>query len=238
MRDLEVGRLLRLVRMRKGLRLKDLSDRCGLSTSALGRIELGSIQSLPTLRRHAAALDLRVDVYVVGRGADVPRLLDDEHAAIVEALTRGYLEAGWKVELEASFGEAIERGRIDLLASDPRTGALAVVEVKSEVANLQELLGSLASKIRVAPAIAGRLGWASRKIVGVLAVASTGRNRHLVATHPATFQPFVATSFRGVGTLRHLDSPRVLLWVAPWRAGRRRWLAGRRRVRRDDGSRR
>src|SRR6266508_913264 len=134
MRDLEVGRLLRLLRIRRGWRLRDVADRAGLSLATIGRTELGSITSVAVVRAHAAVLDIRVEWRVVGRGADVARLLDEEHAAIVEALAASMGRQGWRVEVESSYNEYGERGRIDLLAFDPGSRELAVVEVKTELA--------------------------------------------------------------------------------------------------------
>ncbi|MGZ6256697.1 MAG: helix-turn-helix domain-containing protein [Candidatus Limnocylindria bacterium] len=105
MRDLELGRLLRMLRIRRAWRLRDMAGRCGLSRATIGRHELGSIGSVSVIRTHAAALDIRVEWRVVGRGSDVARLLDEEHAAIVETLAARMTRAGWQVEAEASFSE-------------------------------------------------------------------------------------------------------------------------------------
>ena len=236
MRDLEVGRLLRMLRIRRGWRLRDVADRCGLSQATIGRTELGSIASVRILRRHAAALDVQADWRIVGRGADVARLLDEEHAAIVEALATAFRHGRWLVEAESSYSEYGERGRIDLLAFDPRGSVLAVVEVKTELADLQELLGSLSVKTRLAPRLARRLNRQATRVASVLAVAATAANRSIVAAHPALFSPFARRWFRERG-LPALDPDRILLWIPASAAGRARWLAGRRRVRTGIGER-
>lgn len=230
MRDLEVGRLLRMLRIRRGWRLRDVADRCGLSTATIGRTEAGSIASLRVLRTHAAALDLRAEWRIVGRGADVVRLLDEEHAAIVETLAAALQRGGWRAEAEASYSEYGERGRIDLLAFDPAGSVLAVVEVKTELADLQELFGSLSVKARLAPRLGRRMDWRATRVTSVLAVAATAANRSTVRAHPALFSPFERRRLRERG-LPTLDRERVLLWIPASATGRRRWLAGRRRVR-------
>ena len=230
MRDLEVGRLLRMLRIRRGWRLKDVADRCGLSPATIGRIELGSIASPHVLRTHAAALDLRAEWRMIGRGTDVARLLDEEHAAIVEALAAAMRRCGWNAEAETSYSEYGERGRIDLLAFDPAMRTLAVVEVKTELADLQELFGSLSVKARLAPGLARRLDWHPTRAVHVLAVAATAANRRIVSAHPTLFSHFQRRWLRVRG-LPPLERDRVLLWIPASAAGRRGWLAGRRRVR-------
>ena len=238
MRDLEVGRLLRMLRIRRGWRLRDIADRCSLSTATIGRIELGSIGSLRALRTHAAGLDVRAEWRLVGRGADIARVLDEEHAAIVEALAAAFRRGGWRVEAEASYSEYGERGRVDLLVEGPGTQpgrqVLAMIEVKTELADLQDLFGGLSVKARLAPRVARRLGWSGGRVVTVLAMAATAGNRLVVRTHPALFDPFPRRWFRAPA-VPILDGDRALLWIPASAARRRRWLAGRRRVRPPSG---
>lgn len=231
MRDLEVGRLLRMLRIRRGWRLRDVADRCGLSPATIGRTELGSISSVRVLRAHAAVVDVRVAWRVIGRGADVARLLDEEHAAIVELLADTAARAGWQAEAESSYSEYGERGRIDLLGFDPAAKVLAVVEVKTELADLQELLGGLSVKARLATGLGRRRGWRASRVVTVLAVAATATNRSVVRSHPALFSPYQRRWLRGQRMPR-LEGDRLLVWIPAAAAGRRSWLAGRRRVRR------
>lgn len=230
---LQLGRLLRLTRMRKEWRLTDLAARTGLSAATLGRHERGRAVSMDRLRQHAAAFELRVEFSVSGRSAEVPRLRDDEHAAIASGVAGVFAADGWQVQPEASYNEWGERGRIDLLAHRPhRTDPiLAVIEVKTDIGDLQALLGSLNVQQRLAPAVARRLGWGSPRMVTILAVAATSRNRNLVSSHLPLFATFRRSALRrhvpALGATDHL-----LLWVPPSAAERTRWLAGRRRVRR------
>lgn len=223
-----------MLRIRRGWRLRDVADRCGLSTATIGRTELGVIGSLRAIRAHAAVLDVRAQWRLVGRGADVARVLDEEHAAIVEALAAAFRRDGWRAEPEASYSEYGERGRVDLLAVHPAAEVLAAVEVKTELADLQDLFGGLSVKARLAPRIARRLGWDARRVATVLAVAATAANGSVVRSHPALFAPYRRQWLRERG-LPIFDGDRVLLWIPASTAGRRRWLAGRRRVRPDRG---
>lgn len=225
MDTLRVGRVLRMLRFRRGWRLTDVSARSGISVSSLSRHEQGVIDSLSRIERHGRALDVRFDLRPVGRGADLIRTLDAEHAAIVNVLAASIQSADGRFELEASYSEWGERGRIDLLAT--HADRLIICEVKTELGDLQDLFGSLNIKLRLAPRIAGRLGMRGSPIC-LLAVASTERNRAVVAEHQALFASFRIHRFGGSIPLH---SNRILLWVPPGAAGRRRWLAGQRRVR-------
>lgn len=228
MNDLQLGRLLRMRRMRRGWRLEDLAHRSGLSITTMARGENGSFASLDTVRRHGAALDLRIEWVVIGRGADVARTLDDEHSAIVEVVAARLRKLGFEVAAEASFSIYGERGRIDVLAYDPMTNTLYLVEVKTELSDLQALFGSIDVRERLAPRIVSDRGWAPARRISILAVADTAHNREIVRTHGATFADWSRVSFRE--DARPLAASRQLMWIPPTAAGRTSWLAGRRRV--------
>jgi hypothetical protein len=63
------------------------------------------------------------------------------------------------VRVEVSFNRYGERGRIDLLALDPEAAILLVIEVKTDLADAQALLGAMDMRVRLAPTIARGLGW-------------------------------------------------------------------------------
>ncbi len=228
---LAVGRLLLLVRLRSGRRQSDVATAAHLSTTAVARQERGSLSSIERLRRHAEALGLRVDVRLSGRGGEVDTLADDEHAAIVETMVALLRRCGRMIEPEVSYNEWGERGRFDLLGLDSASGVVDVVEVKAELTNLQDTLGTLDAKSRLAMAVTRRLGWPARETRILLAVAATARNRMLVASHPSLFAGFEQHSL-SAKWVRGGAGTRVLFWVPALRAGRRHWIAGRRRVRR------
>lgn len=220
------GRVLRLLRLRKNWRQSDVAAKAGISSSAIGRHENGLIGSLAVFDSHAAVFGLRVDVWVLGRAGSLVRLGDEEHARIVEAVAAWFRDHGFLVETEASFSEWGERGRIDLLAFQPVTGTLAIVEVKTQLLDLQDLFGSLNVKERLAATIAERRGWKAVRRVTVLAVANTAANRRLVRQHPSLFAEFAGRSLT-VAALR--SDGRRIHWVnANGAAGS--WLAGRHRV--------
>jgi transcriptional regulator with XRE-family HTH domain len=219
-----------MLRIRKGWRQSDVARMAELSASVIGRHENGTIGSLASFERHAGVLDLRIDLRLIGRAGELVRLADEEHAAIVDALAAWFRAAGSLVEAEASFSEWGERGRIDLLAVDPRTGTLVIVEAKTQLLDLQDLFGSMNVKERLAATIAKRRGWTVRRRVSVLAVASTAANRQVVRRHPSLFAGFDRRRLT-TDALR-TGSERMLHWVPASEARRGSWIAGRRRVRR------
>ena len=221
-----MGRVLRMLRLRRDWRQSDVAEKAGISSSAVGRHESGVIGSLSLLEQHAAVFGLRVDVRVVGRAGSLIRLADEEHAGIVETVAGWFREHRFLTETEASFSEWGERGRIDLLAFDAATGTLAIVEAKTQLLDLQDLFGGLNVKERLAETIAERRGWKVRRCVTVLAVAHTGANRSVVRGHPSLFADFDTQrlSIAGLRTGR-----RLIHWVKA-DGGAGSWLAGRQRV--------
>lgn len=232
MRDEVVGRLLRMVRLRKGWTQAAVSERAGVSIATVSRNEGGRIgrQSLELVQRHAAALDLRAEIMISGRGGDLDRLFDREHAAIVEWLAGLLADEGWTLVTEASYSVFGERGRIDLLAYHPATRTVLIVEVKTELADLQRVFGSADVRERLAPQLARDRGWEPDRVVTLLAVADTHHNRSVVRAHPMLFSRFERNAARVRQWIhRPISATALLLYVAP-PPGRPAWLASRRRV--------
>jgi transcriptional regulator with XRE-family HTH domain len=201
MDDQRIGWSLRSIRIRKRWRQEDLSARAGVSRWVVMRIErgrLGSV-SLGTLRAVAAALDARVDAFVRWQGGDLSRLVSARHARMHEMIAR-YLSGvpGWIVEPEVSFSIYGERGIIDVLAWHPTSRILLVIELKTEVIDLNEMLGTLDRKRRLAWAVAK-----DRKldpaVVGTWVVVADSRtNRRTVAEHGAVLRAKLPIDGRGV----------------------------------------
>ncbi len=229
-----LGRQLRMIRIRKPMRQADLAAIAGLSRTIVSRHELGDLDrsSVESLRKHAEALGTRLQLGLLGRGGDLDRLLDEEHAAIVDHLAGQLGRGGWTVEPEASYNHFGERGRYDLLAYHGDARVLLVVEVKTELADLQAMFGSLNVKERLARRVAGERGWSPRVTSTLLAIASTSAARKVAATHPNLFRAYrvhrVPTVWRPEIVA---SSRRNLLWIPPQATGRREWRATRRRIR-------
>jgi transcriptional regulator with XRE-family HTH domain len=234
MRDEKNGRILRMLRIKKSWRQVDVAQAAGVSRLAVSRHELGLLDdaNVGAVRLHAAALGLRAELVLIGRGGDLAKMTDEEHAAIVEHVAAALIEHGWLVDAETSFNHFGDRGRFDLLAFHPATGRLVIVEVKTELTNLQELLGVLDVKERLAKRVATKHGWAATSVSTLLAVAGTDVARKTVAAHPALFGSFTIGRGQSAMWTTALDRPRrTLIWMPPSRAGRSASRAGRKRVR-------
>jgi len=186
MDDHHVGTAFRAMRIRKRWRQEDLSARAGVSRASIGRIESGQLASVPlgTIRRVAAALDARFDTVVRWQGGDLGRLLNGRHAAMHEAMARLFASLdGWVAEPEVSFSIYGERGVIDILAWYPVSHVLLVIELKTEFVDVNELMGSVDRKRRLAAVIARERGWDPIGVATWVVLSDNRTNRRALAAH-------------------------------------------------------
>lgn len=225
-----------MARLRRDWTQAQLADRARISAATVSRIESGEAWRfrLSVVQRAAAAMGIRIELSAVGRGGELDRLADEEHAAIVNRLAATLSAVGWATVAEASFSVYGERGRVDLLAFHPATRTTLVVEVKTELTDLQQLLGSLDAKRRLAPRLASDRGWRTDRVAVLLAVADTDRNRRVVHSHATLFASFERHGGRIRAWFHHPRRPAaaLLLYLRPTDVERSAWLATRRRVRR------
>jgi transcriptional regulator with XRE-family HTH domain len=201
MDDQRIGWSLRSIRVRKRWRQEDLAARAKVSRWVVMRIEQGRLASVPLgkVRAVAAALDARVDAVVRWHGGDLPRLVSARHARMHEVIAR-YLRdvPGWIVEPEVSFSIYSERGIIDVLAWHPTARILLVIELKTEVVDLNEMLGTLDRIRRLAWAVAKDRKWDPVAVSTWVVVADSRTNRRTVAEHATVLRSKLPTDGRGV----------------------------------------
>jgi transcriptional regulator with XRE-family HTH domain len=187
--EVAFGRAFRAIRIRSRRTQHEVAMRAGVSRSVLARIEQGhgSRVTVATLERVASVLDARVFVKLLWRGDALDRLLDHRHALTVECVHRVLRAEGWEVATEVSFNEWGERGSIDVLARHAGTGLLLVAEVKTVIADVQELQVTLDRKVRIGRTIARRRGWETLGTAVLLVVVESRSNRVRVARLGATF---------------------------------------------------
>lgn len=174
------------MRIKKGWRQADLAARANVARSQISDIETGHIERLrvDALLHVLEALGGRVDFVVRWQGGELDRLLNARHSALNESVARALRSTGaWEFVPEVSFNVAGERGVIDLLAWHAETRTLLVIELKTDIVDVNELVGTLGRKVRLAPAAARRLGWQPAVVASWLIVADSTMNRRRVASH-------------------------------------------------------
>ena len=191
MDDHQFGARFRAVRIRRGWRQRDVAARAGLSDATVSRLERGRLDllTLHAIRAIAHALDIRVGMSAWWRGADLDRLVNARHATLAEAVIQELTSiGGWLVRPEVSFAIRGERGVIDLLAWHAASRTLLLIELKTALVDMGELLGTLGRKSRLVLAVARDLGWDAVHVGTCLIVADSSTNRRHAAEFGATLR--------------------------------------------------
>jgi transcriptional regulator with XRE-family HTH domain len=203
MDDQRFGSAVRAVRIKRGWRQQDLADRARVSPSTISRLERGHLDAVPlrTLRAIASALDVRVDIVARWRAGDLDRLLNARHSALHEQVARMFRDRlpDWVIEPEVSFAVFRERGVIDILAWHPARRALLVIELKTDIVDVNDLVGSVDRKRRLARQVAATRGWRPATVSAWVVVAGGRTNRARVAAHGAMLRAAYPTDGRGIG---------------------------------------
>jgi transcriptional regulator with XRE-family HTH domain len=187
MDDLRFGTVIRTARTKRGWRQSDLARRAGVSQASIWRAERGGIAAMnvATIRRICAPLEIRVELLARGRGADFDRMLSARHSALHESVARMLAKEypQWTMASEVSFAIRGEWGVIDILLWHPERRALVIVEFKTELVDVGDLLGTMDRRHRLASEIAEMRGWHPRTISTWVILAASRTNERRVAEH-------------------------------------------------------
>ena len=189
-----LGRVIRAVRLERGLSQRDVAALAGVSQPTVSRAEHGRLDRVSTAQFERICGVLRIAVFLDARwlDGDVDRLIDRVHAAVVEVVVRFLRDVGWDVLVEFGFNHYGDRGSVDVLAWHAEHRTLLIVEVKSRLTDLQATFSRFDTKVRVVPAVVGReRGWQARHLGRLLVMPGTKANRASVGRHAETF----ATAF-------------------------------------------
>jgi len=214
---IRAGRALRAIREHKSWTLQRAAAEAGISASTAWRIEAGRVESVDGLNRYARGLGAHVDVYVRWHGGDLDRVINRRHGAMHERMARLF-EAlpAWQAIPEASFSVYGERGVVDWVAWHAETRTLLIVELKSQIVDVQDLLGTMNRRMRLATQIAAPYGWAPAAIGAWVVVEDDRTNRRHVANHAAVLRAAFPDDGRTVRPwLRRPDRPLRCLSFLP-----------------------
>ena len=153
---------------------KTLADAVGVSRAHIAAIETGRANpSLDLVVRVADRLGIEIDLVT-----RQPLVIARPQHDLVHARCSGYVDrrlrhAGWDVRREIEVVHGRSHGWIDLLAFDPRTGTLLIIEVKTRFDDLGAIERQLGWYERSADGLARAFGWRPRRLAGwLLALAS------------------------------------------------------------------
>jgi transcriptional regulator with XRE-family HTH domain len=208
MDDVQLGRRFRALRHRQRLRQQDVAEVAGFSQDLVSLVERGRVEdrTVATLRRHAVALGATLRLELDFRGAELDRLLDEGHAALVGAVAARLEALGWETRPEVSFAVFGERGSIDLVGWHAASATLLVIEVKTELASVEETLRRHDVKVRLAAGVvAERFGWRVRRVARLLVLPDQSTPRRQVRRQEVVMR--AAYPMRGPALRRWLATP-------------------------------
>jgi transcriptional regulator with XRE-family HTH domain len=201
------GADVRLLRNRRGWTQARLASESRVSRWVISQIEVGRSDRITAERliRVVAALGGYLSIRIQYQGEGLDRLRDRRHANLVDGMVERLRDDGWEVATEVSFNVFGERGSIDILAFEPSTGALLVIEVKTVVPDVGGMLATLDRKVRLAGEIAASRGWRVRSVGRLLVLPEGTTARRRIEAHAATFDN--AFPSRNVEVNRWLRAP-------------------------------
>jgi len=218
MDDRQTGAILRVLRIRKRWRQQDVASKAGVPREVVVAMEAGRCSEIKIGRVRAVAevcggwFDLRLRT----PRDDGLRMLNAEHSQLQDWLVARLQLLGWEVVPEASFSIYGERGVIDILAWHPQLRALLIVEIKTALVDVGELLATNDRRLRLAVRIATDRGWAPLVIGSWVAVKDSSTNRQRLAANAQLIRSALPDDGRRVGPwLRRPDRPLRALGFLP-----------------------
>jgi transcriptional regulator with XRE-family HTH domain len=189
-----IGEQLREERLRRQWSLATVAARAGISVAHLCQIEAGKPASLDSYARVTTALDLRPELTALDPRQRAPRIRADAdfvHAAMAEVEASRLGSFGFAMAIDEPYQHYQFAGRADLAAWDLDARALLHIENRTQFPNVQESLGSYASKRAylgrvLAERLGLRAGW--RTETHVIAALWSGEVLHVLRQREATIR--------------------------------------------------
>jgi transcriptional regulator with XRE-family HTH domain len=200
MDDLGIGRLFRELRLRLQWTQQQVADRAGISRAAYSEMEHGRLGKAPLdkVRNVGAVLEVRLRLEPSWRGAAADIVTSSRHARMAEVVTRILIEAGWEVRPEVSFNWYGERGVVDLVAWHAPTRTVLLIELKTELADVNDLLAVTDRRRRLAARIVEPFGWQPQFVAQWVAIAASRTNERRVRAHRALLRAAFPADGRAV----------------------------------------
>jgi len=214
MGDVELGRAIRVLRMRRGWRQQDLAERASTSRTTIWRAERGRIGELTidTVRSVARTLEMTIDLVPRWRGGDLLRVVSERHAVMTGVLLERlgpYDGWTWHPEVGCALPGG-DRGSVDVVGWRAADCSMAIVEAKPELLDPQGHVAQLDRYRRAAPAIARSLGVTPATIGLILATERSSTNRDRRAAHRQIYDRALPDSGRAALAWLRRSGPAVV----------------------------
>lgn len=188
-----LARLCRDGRLAHGWLQAVLAGRVGVSRSYITAIERSLANpTLDMIVRLTTVLGFEIDL--MARSAIVVgdrRQRDAVHAWCSGYVDRRLVAGAWETAREVELIDGRWRGWIDILAFDPRTGTLLVIEIKSRIDDVGAIERQVGWYGRAARRLARARGWDVRRVeVWLLVLASGEVDASILANRDALARAF------------------------------------------------
>jgi len=207
----------------------ELADRVGVTRGYIAGIEMGRANpTLDVVTKIAVALDLEVDWHIRPPIIhDAVQTGDLVHARCSAYVDRRLRAVGLLTAREVEIVHARSHGWIDLLAYDPNSSGLLLIEVKTRIDDLGALERQIGWYERSALDAARRLGWRPVRVVTWLVVLASAEADAGIHAHRTLFDDAFPVraheALRWLGNRGEARSGRVLAMIDPL-SRRRDWL--------------
>jgi transcriptional regulator with XRE-family HTH domain len=186
-----LGTTFRALRIKKAWRQQDLATQAKCPRGAVSKLEVGGVAELEVsvVLGIAEALGATLDLVLRWHGGDLERLVNARHSQMHESVAKFLLAApSWEFAPEVSFSIYGERGVIDILAWHTQTRTLLVIELKTEIVDVNDLMATADKRRRLAAKVARERGWDPLTVSSWVIVAESTTNRRRVAAHKSTLR--------------------------------------------------
>jgi hypothetical protein len=191
----------------------------GVSRWTVARVEQGRLNrvALPSMRAVAGVLDISIELAIRWQGAELDRVASSGHDTLHEAVARLLDErSDWIAVPELSYSIWGERGVIDVVAWNPASRTLLVIELKTEIVEVGRLIAQVDRYRRLALLIARDRGWSPARVAAWVIVADSRTNRRRLAEHRGVLRSAFPDDGRTArGWLRSPDQAVAVLSFLP-----------------------
>lgn len=199
--DQQFGAALRAARVKRRMTQRELATLAGVSASSVSRLERGLLETLAvrTIRAIGKVLGVSIELLPRSRAASLERVANSAHAALTEAVVRWLGSfSGWSIRAEVGFSNYGDRGVIDLVCWHAGRRALLVIELKTELVDINGLLGALDRYARNAVVAVTPLGWRPLTVARLLVIGESDHGRARVRAHASLFNAALPDRVRAV----------------------------------------
>ena len=209
-RLIKFGLRVRAIRSSIGMPQRRLAMRIHRSQGFVSLVERGKVARLSIAEADAISQALGATLVLI---LEAPILIagapqrDRAHARCVAYVARRLAAQGWIVRREVIIGARDRPGWIDILAFDPVSRVLLVIEIKTEIADLGGLERQLGWYQREAKRACRDLDWSPTVVVPCAFALATGANDDRMRAN--------AESLRQVFPLRWRELMRIVRGESP-----------------------